>query len=334
MTEITKKRVKPSPRSKSRVRPPQALAVETLDITVLAGGPGDEREVSLNSGRAVHEALLRLGHRAALRDIAPDELSALELPSDCVFIALHGSFGEDGQVQGILERVGKRYCGSGAAASVLCMDKAEAKRRLIREHVPTPCFEVATADNVEAACSAWPTPAVVKPVRSGSSVDTYIVRRPDALADAARRVIARHGDALIEQFIDGPELTVGLLDGSALPVLEIRPKREFYDYQAKYIDDDTEYVFDVDLPAELLARIQRLSLQAHDVLGCRDFCRVDWMVDRRTHQPYLLEINTIPGFTSHSLLPKAAARAGISFDQLCQRIVTAAMRREPNHGPC
>ena len=132
---------------------------------------------------------------------------------------------------------------------------------------------------------------------------------------------------MIEQYIRGPELTVGILGDEGLPVCQIRTRREFYDYQAKYVDDDTEYLFDIALPADLLGRIRDLSVKAHLALGCRDFSRVDWMVDARTLEPYVLEINTIPGFTSHSLLPKAAARVGISFDELCQRIAELGLAR-------
>ncbi|MFH0982976.1 MAG: D-alanine--D-alanine ligase [Planctomycetota bacterium] len=299
----------------------------TLNITVLAGGPSDEREVSLNSGKAVYGALARLGHRVVMRDISPDDLSALHEPADCIFIALHGAFGEDGQLQRILERGGKRYCGCDSASSALAMDKVEAKKRFVTGGIPTPRFDVVKKPRIAAVVAAWPLPAVVKPVRSGSSVDTSIVRERSGLADTLNAVVSKHGDALIEQYIDGPELTVGLLDGRPLPPLQIRPKRAFYDYRAKYLDDDTEYLFDIDLPVEVLEHVQELSVRAHDALGCRDFCRVDWMVDHRTHEPFVLEINTIPGFTGHSLLPKAAARVGISFDELCQRIVMMAMRR-------
>lgn len=302
-------------------------AVSTLDLTVLAGGPSDEREISLLSGQAVHDALVRLGHHATIMDISRDDLRALDVPADCVFIALHGAFGEDGQVQRILEREGKRYCGCDAVSSALAMDKVEAKNRFITHEVPTPRFDIVTKPRIKAIAAAWRPPAVVKPIRSGSSVDTYIVRDSSELVDALNAVVEKHGDAMIEQYIDGIELTVGLLDGRALPPLEICPRREFYDYQAKYLDDDTEYRFDIDLPEEVLERIQRLSVLAHNALGCRDFCRVDWMIDRRAHEPFVLEINTIPGFTSHSLLPKAAARVGISFDDLCQYIVTLAMQR-------
>ncbi len=327
MTRVVEPMGPPLQRTDGLPRTRGGPAVATLDVTVLAGGPSDEREVSLNSGQAVYQALARLGHRVTVRDISPEDLGALDEPADCIFIALHGAFGEDGQLQRILERAGKRFCGSDAASSALAMDKVQAKRRFISRGIPTPRFDVVEKKRIKAAAAHWQLPAVVKPVRSGSSVDTYIVREAAALADALQSVVTKHGDALLEQYVDGIELTVGMLDNRALPPLQIRPKREFYDYQAKYIDDDTEYLFDIDLPPDVLARVGELSVQAQEALGCRDFCRVDWMVDRRTHEPYILEINTIPGFTSHSLLPKAAARVGISFDELCQRIVMLAMRR-------
>jgi D-alanine-D-alanine ligase len=296
-------------------------SLDHLRVVVLSGGPGMEREVSLNSGQAVHAALKRLGHEVTVRDIGPDDLSALDLPNDFVFIALHGEFGEDGVLQAELDARGLRYCGSDAAASRIAMNKVEAKRRFVRAGIPTPQFEVIDPTNLNYALADIRLPAVIKPVASGSSVDTSIVRTSQALDAAAHLVVDRYGEALVEQYINGFEFTVGILGDVALPVCEIRTNREFYDYQAKYIDDDTQYVFDLDYPTELLANVQRLSLAAHRALHCRVFSRVDCMVDRNTLEPFILEANTIPGFTSHSLLPKAAARIGVSFDQLCQKII-------------
>ena len=302
-------------------RPVNPKCLEQLRITVLAGGPGMEREVSLNSGEAVHAALQRLGHHVALRDVGPDDLAALGIPADFVFIALHGEFGEDGALQAELESRGIRYSGSDAASSRLAMDKVESKRAFERGGVPTPAYVVVDRGNIEDSLPTIRLPVVIKPVSSGSSVDTSIVHSRDALASAAALVIHRYGEALVEQYINGYEFTVGILGDEALPVCEIRTKREFYDYQAKYIDDDTEYLFDLDVSPTLLTCVQRISLQAHKALGCRVFSRVDCMVDRATLEPFVLEVNTIPGFTSHSLVPKAAARIGMSFDQLCQRII-------------
>lgn len=310
--------IAPSGRGAARRRDPR---VDTLDITVLAGGPGGEREVSLHSGRAVAQALCRLGHHVTNCDIAPNELSALGRPADFVFIALHGEFGEDGTVQAELDARGVRYSGSGAAASRLAMDKVEAKRAFLRSHIPTPEFLVVDRVNRAELAAKCYVPAVVKPVSSGSSVDITIARTPQQLQSAVEAVVNRYGRALVERYVAGCELTVGILGDRALPVCEIRTKREFYDYQAKYVDNDTEYLFDLDLPVELLQEVQELSLVAHQALGCEVFSRVDWMVDRQTLRPYVLEVNTIPGFTDHSLVPKAAARVGMPFDDLCRRII-------------
>lgn len=308
------------PRTAGRGARARPSRLEALDITVLAGGPGAEREVSLQGGQAVFEALTRLGHAAVLEDIGPDNLTALDIPADFVFLVLHGEFGEDGTVQRELDARGRRYSGSGAAASSLAMNKLAAKRHCERHGIPTPPYVHVLADR-PTDLKGVPLPAVVKPVASGSSVDTSIARVPARLTEAVEAVAAKYGEALVEGYIAGPELTVGVLGDQALPVCEIRTKREFYDYQAKYLDDDTEYRFELDLPRALLGRVQDLSRKVHGTMGCRAFSRVDWMVDGDTMEPYFLEVNTIPGFTNHSLVPKAAARIGLSFDQLCQRII-------------
>lgn len=300
---------------------------KALRITVLAGGVGPEREVSLQSGQAVAEALRRIGHHVLLRDIQPTELSALDQPADFIFIALHGEFGEDGQVQAELERRGIAFCGSDAVSSALAMDKVAAKRRFEAAGVPTPAWELVTHAGVNRWVPQLSPPVVVKPPASGSSVDTTIARTPVVMRDAVQHVARRYGGALIERYVQGVELTVGVLGEEALPPCQIRTQREFYDYQAKYIDDDTEYLFEIDLPAHVLTQVQQLSRAAHQALGCAVFSRVDWMVDAHSLQPYALEVNTIPGFTSHSLLPKAAQRVGISFDELCQRIVKLSLKR-------
>lgn len=311
---------------------PPGADIAMLDITVLAGGPGVEREVSLSSGRAVFEALTRIGHRVKLSDITPDDLSALDRPADILFIVLHGEFGEDGALQAELDSRGLRYCGSGAAASRVAMNKAEAKRCFERAGIPIPAYTVVDQDGLHdlgsllrSTSPALRLPVVVKPVACGSSVDTGIVRTAGELRTAVAALVETYGQALVERYVTGPELTVGILGDQALPVCEIRTDREFYDYQAKYIDDGTEYLFDLDLPDALLERVERLSLEAHRALWCSAFSRVDWMVDAETLEPYLLEVNTIPGFTSHSLLPKAAKRAGLTFDRLCQRIVDLSL---------
>jgi D-alanine-D-alanine ligase len=298
-----------------------------LKITVLCGGPSAEREVSLKSGHAVANALKSLGHEVFISDIAPDSLAGLDVPADVVFIALHGTFGEDGQVQKILQSRGLRYTGSGPEASATAMDKVATKRKFIAAGVPTPRFEVVTTANLAVVTQQWQPPVVLKPIADGSSVDISIARDAATLGQTLSTLVHKHGQCLLEQFIDGIELTVGVFQDQALPPIQIRTKREFYNYEAKYLDNDTEYLFDIDLPADVLRRVQELSVKASQALGCRDFCRVDWMVEKRTLQAFALEVNTIPGFTDHSLLPKGAGRVGIGFAELCKRIVDAALAR-------
>jgi D-alanine-D-alanine ligase len=287
--------------------PTSARSRNALSITVLMGGPSGERAVSLESGRCVAEALESRGHRVHRADIAPENLAALAREVDAVFIALHGQFGEDGQVQQILERRGLRYVGSGPDAAALAMNKAVANREAI---------------------AGWRFPVVAKPTSEGSSLNCHIVRAEAGLRDAVGALLGRYGECMIEEFVPGLELTVGILGDAALPAIEIRTRREFYDYQAKYHDDDTQYRFDIDLPAAMLQQITEQSLAAHRVLGCRDFSRVDWRVDPIAMRAFILEVNVIPGMTSHSLVPKAAARAGISMPELCERLVEMALRRK------
>jgi D-alanine-D-alanine ligase len=207
------------------------------------------------------------------------------------------------------------------------MDKLATKELLVAEGIPTPAYTYLERKGVHTECGCYRIPAVVKPVDSGSSVDTVIAFHSLQLLNAVHRLLRKYGRCLIEEYISGPELTVGVLGDDALGPLEIRPRRGFYDYQAKYIDDNTEYIFEINLPADLLERVRADSVRVHRLLGCRDFSRIDWMVDRRSGQAYCLEANTIPGFTSHSLLPKMAAEAGLDFPAFCQRVVDLAMQR-------
>lgn len=298
-----------------------------LRITVLRGGPSAEREVSLNSGRGVAEALRASGHEVFEADISPDDLSALDRAADVVFSVLHGTFGEDGTLQRIMEQRGLRFVGSGSKASALAIDKAAAKALAIKAGISTPAFHVLTRQTASRDLPTWSGPVVVKPVDQGSSVLTSIIRTPDELAPAVEAVIDRYGRALVEQFIDGDELTVGILGDEALPTICIRPRQAFYDYHAKYIDDATEYLFDAGHPRALLEKAQADSRRFFGLAGCRHLARVDWMLDR-TGTLWFLEINTLPGFTSHSLLPKAAARVGISYAELCDRLARMALEAD------
>ncbi|MCG8406650.1 MAG: D-alanine--D-alanine ligase [Phycisphaerales bacterium] len=315
--------------SKTKPREHDATSTDRkLAITVLAGGPSGEREVSLESGQAVVAALETLGHEVQLEDIAPNDLTALAREVDCVFIALHGTFGEDGQVQSILEERGLCYCGSGPSACSLAMNKAEAKAKFADLGLKTPRFAVVTAETTGKITSAdWPVPVVVKPIQEGSSLACHIVRDVAQFQPAVDAVVREYGRCMIEEYVPGREITVSILGDTALPPIEIRTRREFYDYEAKYVDEDTEFVFDIDLPQKLLEQISEMSLAAHRGLGCRDFSRVDWRVDDKRLSPGLLEVNVIPGLTSHSLFPKAAQHAGWSLPMMYQHLVELAMTR-------
>lgn len=327
LAEGKKKKMSPIVSGQDPAARPKATARNTLRITVLMGGPGSEREVSLESGRAVADALESLGHRVSRSDINPADLRALDREADVVFIALHGEFGEDGALQRILDQRGIRYVGSGPDASKLIMDKIRTKEALLAAGIATPGHQHVTRGQMHPSPSCYTLPAVAKPVSGGSSVDVTISRHSLQLLAGVERLVAKYGECMVEDFIHGPELTVGILGEKALDPLLIRTSRDFYDYRAKYHDSDTEYLFDIGLPKTLLAQVRRDSLRAHHALGCRDFSRVDWMVDERTGRAWCLEVNTIPGFTGHSLLPKMAARSGLGFPALCQRIVELAMQR-------
>jgi len=301
---------------------------QKLAITVLSGGPSAEREISLQSGKAVADALSSLGHTIHVEDISSDNLAALAREVDCVFIALHGAFGEDGQVQAILEKRNLAYVGSGPDACSLAMDKAAAKAKFAEVGLPTPRFTVATQETIRESMVGWSLPVVVKPVKEGSSLACHIVRDFSQFRPAMESVIESHGRCLIEDFVPGREITVGIVGDSPLPPIEIRTRRDFYDYDAKYVDEDTAFVLDIDLPDELMGRIVDMSLQAHKALGCRDFSRVDWRVDDQGTGPWLLEVNVVPGLTAHSLLPKAAGSAGLSMPTMCRHLVDLAIKRK------
>ena len=298
-----------------------------IRVTVLAGGPSRERPVSQVSGAAVAEALKAAGYQVTIADILPSDLSALEIPADVIFPVLHGVFGEDGKVQEILEARGIPYCGSGPEACRVSMNKHETKRRAIALGVPAPAYDVIReAADVAEAKACWSVPVVVKPLEEGSSFGVTIVKKAEDLGTVMLETLKQYGPSMVEKFIPGRELTVGILDNRALPIIEICPTHEFYDYDAKYSATDTRYEFVKDLPAEVYQRIQELSVTVATGTGLRDFCRVDWRLDPGNN-PFLLETNAIPGFTSHSLLPKAAGEAGIDMVSLCKKIVEMALAR-------
>lgn len=302
---------------------PSPALNDPLRITVLAGGPSAERDVSLESGRAVADALRRMGHTVFMADISPDNLAALDHPADVVFPVLHGTFGEDGELQRVLERRGMRYVGSDSRASAIAIDKVRTKQVAVAAGIRTPAYQVFEHALSEIDWPAADLPAIVKPIDQGSSVHTYICRTSAELHRAVANVADRYRRALVEQFISGEELTVGILGSEALPPLAIRPRTGFYDYDAKYRKDDTEYLFETGHPATVFQRAGELSRRVFADLGCRHMARIDWIIDR-SNELWFLEVNTIPGFTSHSLLPKAAAQAGLPFDELADKLVRMA----------
>ncbi|MDP6545199.1 MAG: D-alanine--D-alanine ligase [Phycisphaerae bacterium] len=303
-----------------------------LDVTVLMGGPSSEREISLLSGAAIADALESVGHQVTRADISPQDTIALDRDGlDVVFIALHGEFGESGEVQTLCEARSLRYTGSNARASRVGMDKAATKQILKRGGLTTPDWMIVEEFHSVEQITGWlkelPPPVVLKPVDGGSSVDIALATDMQQRNEALEYLVDKYGRAMLERYLPGREFTVGIIGNSALPVLEIVPDGRFYDYRAKYDDDaKTSYVFTHGLDEQTVNRMQDDALNAHRILGCRDLSRVDFILDH-DGVPNVLEINTIPGFTSHSLVPKAAAAAGISFEKLVDGIAAMAMSR-------
>ncbi|WP_268828247.1 MULTISPECIES: D-alanine--D-alanine ligase [Lysobacter] len=302
-------------------------------VAVLMGGTSSEREVSLDSGRGVLEALRSRGVDAFAVDGIPALIDAIRAGSvDRVFNILHGNKGggEDGVLQGVLEALGVPYTGSDVLGSALAMDKIRTKQVWIGAGLPTPKYKrIAKGDDVHAAAQEIGLPVIIKPSSEGSSVGVSRVLK-DADIDDAVALAARYpGEMLMEQMVIGEELTVAVLingEGyTALPSIRIVPKGEWYDYHAKYIADDTQYLCP-GLEGEIEDEIRRLAMEAFVAAGCKGWGRVDFMRDRTSGQLYLIEVNTAPGMTSHSLVPKAARQLGIEYDELCWRVLEATVQ--------
>jgi D-alanine-D-alanine ligase len=294
-------------------------------VAVLLGGKSAEREVSLKSGGMVLGALKKKGIDAHPFD--PKERDLLDLVKERfqrVFIALHGRFGEDGTVQGVLEWLGIPYTGSGVLASALAMDKLRTKRIWVADGLPTAPYAVLDKDtDLKAVAKRLGVPMFVKPASEGSSVGMTKVRKASALDEAYALAVNYDPVVLAEKFIDGPELTVAILGDRVLPIIRIVTPREFYDYEAKYIANDTQYLVPCGVSEKKEKDLQALALKAFRALGCRGWGRVDLMLDKRG-KPYLLEINTSPGMTDHSLVPMAARAVGISYADLCVKVLEMA----------
>jgi len=301
-------------------------------VAVLCGGPSNEREISLRSGDSVYKALLAAGLNAVLLDVKNDIHDIIgSVGMDVAFISLHGKFGEDGTIQKMLEDAGIPYTGSGVEASRLALDKIASKKVFSENSIPSPAYVVLKKDvfkNISGsgfkAVEKLGWPLVVKPQFEGSSIGLSIARDGSSLRNGLEDAFRYGDEVVIEEYIDGRELTVGILGGRALPVIEIVPGSGVYDYEAKYNAPDTRYL----VPAPIDARASRVACElaerAHTALGCRSFSRVDMMMNK-LGRIFVLEVNTIPGMTDRSLLPKAAGAAGISFSELCVKLVKDAV---------
>ncbi len=305
-------------------------SVQNLKVAVLMGGVGGESTVSLRSGRAVASGLARAGHQVIPYEVKGRTLPGLaELGPDVVFVALHGPFGEDGTVQQVLEDMALPYTGSGPKASRFGMNKLASKRLFVRHSVPTADYFAVTPEqsvnSVLAQTEEFRYPVVCKPAASGSSLGVSIVKTREAMPDALAGA-RREGDlVLVERYVRGRELTVGILEGQALPIIELVPRQDFFNYTAKYDDDQTRYICPVALLPTIYRKASDAALRAYQALGCRHMARVD-MLYGYDGALSVLEINTIPGFTPRSLLPMAAEHAGVGFSELCDRVVRAAAR--------
>jgi D-alanine-D-alanine ligase len=297
-------------------------------VGVLLGGRSSERDVSLRTGAAVVGALRGAGYDVVELDVGADVARQLaEEKVEVAFLALHGRYGEDGCIQGLLESLSIPYTGSGVLASALAMDKVAAKRMLEAAGIPTPPWRV--FDTAAQALAAEGTlglelPVVVKPSREGSSVGVHVCKSWEAYREAVREAATHAGQLLVEAFVAGREVQGAVLDGEALGVIEVVPGREFYDFQAKYgANSGTRYLFPAPLPEAQYARVNEVCLGAHRALGCSGATRSD-VILTPAGEVYLLEVNTLPGMTASSLLPKIAAGQGISFTALCERLLAGA----------
>jgi len=316
----------------------------SLKVGVLMGGPSAEHEISLKSGQGVVAALSRrrwevsgivIRHELTMDEARQHARLALERAgTDLVFIALHGPFGEDGAIQQLCEELSLPYTGSGVQASRLGLDKVASRLRFEQVGLRVPNWQLINfpSENLlsgeflrQKFCEAkFRFPVVVKPTNQGSSIGVSIAAHHGELMDAMREAARYDTRIILEEFIRGRELTVGIFGDDALPVIEIRPTRRFFDYTAKYTPGMTEYEVPAMLEERLTRQVQASGLLAHQVLGCRHFSRVDLILNE-INQPIILEVNTIPGLTAMSLLPKAAACVGISYDELCEQLVLMAL---------
>jgi D-alanine-D-alanine ligase len=293
-------------------------------IAVMMGGLSREREISLKTGKAILKALTEKGYTVVPIDVGEDIVGKLVKEKiECAFLALHGRLGEDGTIQGMLELMRIPYTGSGVLASALAMHKIMSKKFFLCEKIPTPPFEVFQRQEINRDHPkrvSLSLPVVVKPAREGSTIGISIVRKDEELDPALKMAGAYDEEILVEEFMKGREITVGILENIPLPVIEIVPKSGFYDYHSKYTKGETEYILPARIPREKYLYAQEISLKAFQGLGCSGVGRVDLVTDE-DENPFVIDVNTMPGMTETSLLPKAASYAGIPFEDLVERIL-------------
>jgi len=298
-----------------------------MKIGVLMGGLSREREISLKTGTAILKALTGKGYNSFSIDVGHDIAEVLIREKiECAFVALHGRFGEDGTIQGMLELMKIPYTGSGVLASALAMHKILSKKIFLYEKIPTPSYEVSSREEIERDRKtkiSLPLPVVVKPAREGSTIGVSIVQKEEELLPALKRAGECDEEILVEAFIKGKEITVGILGDIPLPIIEIAPRSGFYDYRSKYTKGETQYIIPARLSKERSIEAQVVSLKASKALGCSGCVRVDAMVDQEGN-PFIIDVNTMPGMTETSLVPQAAQHAGIPFDDLAERILLGA----------
>ncbi len=292
-----------------------------LKILVLGGGPDREREVSLKSAASVAAALRKAGHEVIESDVGPDDLKGLDTPCDVVFPVLHGRWGEGGALQRILDGKGVKYVGSKPRAAWVAMDKCASKQVAERAGVMTPAYQQLGPTTP----LTMQPPMAIKALTEGSSYGVWICKTAADVDDARKKLHSHFAFGMAETYVAGREITVGILDQQVLPPIWIRPATDHYDHEAKYFRDDTRYEFDLQLPEATVEQLKKAAWTVFTAIGCRHLSRVDFIVDDQ-NRLWFLEINTLPGFTDHSLLPKAAAKVGYEMPRLCDLLVRLALK--------
>lgn len=298
-------------------------------IGVLAGGTSAEREISLKSGNAIYKTLLNLGYDAILIDVSDNICEDLKKENiEIAFLALHGGYGENGAIQGLLEVMKIPYTGSGVLSSALAMDKEASKKIFTYHGISVAPFVVIERDNFKSQISDLKSqiemPWVVKPVAEGSSIGVSIVQKEEDVVDAAMNAFSYGKKIIIEKYIKGKEIQIGILGQTVLGGVEVRPSKEFYSYEAKYTPGLTQYILPPEIDDSVYDMLKNISLKAHNALGCKGATRVDFILDA-FNKPYILEVNTIPGMTETSLLPKIAKLSGMEFPDLIEEMLRLAL---------